>query len=234
MTAEEQPTEKDKSTEDMWDLNRKMTYDGARFDDRQQNFNQKMLGDGEMSAIFLQAIQERNLTTRLNSQELLERQQALKERQDQHSLAIERGQQNIQHQATINQALTAQNAVLAEISASHARNMKPIELRTIEPTREEALQDSAAGAVIQGVETVARAMTDRTQTSAANVSELSAARQVADTNVLNTLSELAGIVNVMQTEAASTQASFQSLSNQVSELIGVVQALSNTGPATNK
>ena len=234
MTAEEQPTEKDKSTEDMWDLNRKMTYDGARFDDRQQNFNQKMLGDGEMSAIFLQAIQERNLTTRLNSQELLERQQALKERQDQHSLAIERGQQNIQHQATINQALTAQNAVLAEISASHARNMKPIELRTIEPTREEALQDSAAGAVIHGVETVARAMTDRTQTSAANVSELSAARQVADTNVLNTLSELAGIVNVMQTEAASTQASFQSLSNQVSELIGVVQALSNTGPATNK
>jgi hypothetical protein len=234
MAEEAQPTEKDKSTEDMWDLNRKMTYDGARFDDRVENLNQKMVADAQAQALFWTMISERQAAAKLSSVEYQERQQSLRERQDQHSLAVERGQQNIQHQATLNQQSVQNAQVMNEISASQARAIKPVEYRTIEPTREEALADSAAAGVVQGVESVARAMTDRTQTSAANVAELSGARQVADTNILNTLSELAGIVNVMQTEAASTQASFQALSNQVSELIGAVQALSNTGPATNK
>jgi hypothetical protein len=118
----------------------------------------------------------------------------------------------------------SQASILNNVDQNKARMLVPVELRTVEPTREEVIQDAAAGAVVQGVETVARAMNDRTQTSAANIAELSAGRQVTDVNVLNTLSELAGIVNVMQTEAASTQAAFQGLAAQVAELTGVVQA----------
>jgi hypothetical protein len=230
MAPEEQPTEKDKSTEDMWDLNRKMTYDGARFDDRIENYNQKILADVQTQAAFLQLIQERSLALKLSSQELAERSQALKERQDLHAQAIERGQQAIQHQATLNQQAVVNAQFVNEISAENARAIKIVGFRTVEPTREEAMQDSAAGAVIQGVETVARAMNDRTQTSAANISELSAGRQVADANVINTLAEIAGVVATMQTQNSSTQASYQALANQVSELTLAVQALTANQP----
>ena len=219
--AEEQPTQKDLSTEDLWDLNRKLTFAsehadmrGITYDGRIENLNQKIIADAQGQAIFWQNIQERNLNAKLASQELLERQQGLKERQDQHSLAVQRDQANIAHAA-----------VLQNIDYSQARNMKPIEYRTVEPTREEVIQDGTAAAVSQAVDVITRSMSDRTQTSAANVSELSAARQVTDVNVLNTLAELAGITNVMQAQSASTQAAFQALASQVAELTGVVQAL---------
>jgi hypothetical protein len=219
--AEEQPTQKDLSTEDLWDLNRKLTYAneqadsrGITYDQRVENLNQKIVADAQGQAMFGLESQERQQVLKLNSVELAERMQALKERQDQHSLAIQRDQALIQHAAT-----------LANIDYSQARNLKAIEYRTIEPTREEVIQDGTAAAVSQAVDVITRAMSDRTQTSASNVSELSAARQVTDTNVLNTLSELAGITNVMQSQSASTQAAFQALTNQVAELTGVVQAL---------
>lgn len=226
--AEEQPTQKDLSTEDMWDLNRKQItagemfdhrvlghnlkgdVDGHNYDGRIENLNQKIVADAQAQAVFWQNIQERQLAAKLASQELLERSQnfwqTIRERQDHHHAQI------------------IQDATLNNIDLNKARMLVPVELRTVEPTREEAMQDAAAGSVIQGVETVARAMNDRTQTSAANIAELSANRQVADVNVLNTLSELAGIVNTMQAQVSNTQASFQALANQVAELTGVVQA----------
>jgi len=211
--AEEQPTQKDLSTEDMWDLNRKIQVGGEMYDHRIENLNQKTVADAQAQAIFWQNIQERQLALKLSSQELLERSTnfwtTMRERQDQH--ADQR----------------SQNSILNNVDANKARMLVPVELRTVEPTREEAIQDAAAGAVIQGVETVARAMNDRTQTSAANIAELSADRQVADVNVLSTLAELAGVVNAMQTQSATSQASFQGLSNQVAELVGVVQALAS-------
>ena len=213
--------EQDMSTQDMWDLNRKLTYAseqadqrGITYDGRVENLNQKIVADAQGQAMFWQASQERQAALKLASVELAERMQALKERQDQHALIIQRDQNAIQHQAT-----------LQNIDYSQARNIKSIEYRTIEPTREEVIQDGTAAAVSQAVDVITRAMSDRSQTTAANVSDLSAARQVTDTNVLNTLSELAGITNVMQSQSASTQAAFQALTNQVAELTGVVQAM---------
>jgi hypothetical protein len=211
MAAEEQPTEKDKSTEDMWDLNRKLMtsgemfdhrvighnlkgdIDGHNYDGRIENLNQKIVADAQAQAIFWQNIQERQASLKLASQELLERSQnfwtTMRERQDQHS------------------DQRSQSSVLNNIDENKARMLVPVELRTVEPTREESIQDATAAAVNQAVDTVTRAMVDRTQTSAANVSELSASRQVTDVNVL-----------------ATAQAAFQALTNQVAELTGVVQA----------
>jgi hypothetical protein len=187
---------------------------GITYDQRVENLNQKIVADAQGQAMFGLESQERQQVLKLNSVELAERMQALKERQDQHALMIQRDQAAIQHSAT-----------LANIDYSQARNIKPIEYRTVEPTREEVIQDGTAAAVAQATDTVTRAMVDRTQTSAANVSELSAARQVTDTNVLNTLSELAGITNVMQSQSATSQAAYQALTNQVAELTAVVKAL---------
>lgn len=221
--ADSQPSVQDYSTEDVWDLNRKLLYSaeqqdnrvlgmGQAYDGRVVNLNQKVVGDAQAQAIFWQNIQERQLALKMASQEL-------KERQDAHTVNMQRAWQSVDHQATLN-----------NVDYDKARMLAPVELRIVEPTREENLADSIAGAVTQGVESVARAQTDRTQTSAANLMETTAARQVADVNVLNTLSEVAGIVQSMQTQSATSQAAFQALSNQVSELVGVVQALTGNQP----
>lgn len=218
----------EESSAAVWDLNRKLTYAGEHYDSRAMNLNQKALADSQVQALFWQNIEERRLAAKLASQELLERQSAQRAIQDQHALAVQRDQQAIQHAATLNNVdyARARNGVQNDNEIAMKHDI--LSARTIEPTREETIQDATAAAVNQAVDTVSRAMVDRTQTSAANVSELSAARQVTDVNVLNTLSELAGIVNVMQTESASTQAAFQALSNSVAELVGVVQGLKSS------
>lgn len=209
--ADSQPSLQDYSDDDLWSLNRKLMFATEHFDHRVGNLNQKIVGDAQVQAVFWQNIQERQLALKLASQELLERSTnfwtTVRERQDQHAAQME------------------YTAGLKNIDLNKARAIVPIELRTIEPTREENLADATAGAVVQGVEAVARAQTDRTQTSAANVAELTAARQVADTNIINTLAEIAGVVQTMQTQSATSQAAFQSLAAQVGELVGVVQAL---------
>jgi len=220
--AEEQPTQKDLSTEDMWDLNRKLIYASEHYDQRIENLNQKTVADAQAQAVFWQNITERNLALKLASQELLERQQqfwaTMRERQDQHA-------DQRTHVATLHSTdyARARNGVQNDNEVAMKHNI--LAARTIEPTREENIADATSAAVNQAVDTVTRAMVDRTQTSAANVTELSAARQVADVNVLNTLSELAGIVQTMQTQSATSQAAFMALTNQVSELVGAVQAL---------
>jgi len=222
----EQPSLEDWSTESMWDLNRKIEAAGSMFDHRVMNLNQKVVGDAQAQAIFWQNIIERSEAAKLANKErelalkqatveLQERQMAIRERQDQHALTVERAQQAIQHQATLH-----------NIDYESARSAEILGLRTVEPKETlDAISETIADAAAKGAEIGARAMNDRTQTSAANVSELTAARQVADVNVLNTLAELAGIVQTMQTQASTTQASFQALSNQVAELVGGVQAL---------
>jgi hypothetical protein len=221
--AEEQPTQKDLSTEYMWDINRKLIYASEHYDQRIENLNQKTVADAQAQAVFWQNITERNLSLKLASQELLERQQqfwaTMRERQDQH--ADQRA-----HVATLGSVdyANARNGVLVnnEVAMKHnilaARAVEPKE--TLDTISEQIGNASAAGAsaVAQGIESIARAQTDRTQTSAANVAELSAARQVADVNVLNTLSQIVGIMN-------TAQAANQALANQVAELTGVVQAL---------
>jgi len=141
-------------------------------------------------------------------------------------LTVERAQQGIQHQTDVNALQLAR--LTNGVSNDHEIAMKHdiLSARTVEPKETlDVISSTVADAAAKGAEIGARAMSDRTQTSAANVSELSAARQVADVNVLNTLAELAGIVQTMQTQSATSQAAFQALTNQVSELIGSVQAL---------
>ena len=157
--AEEQPTQKDLSTEDMWDLNRKLMtagemfdqralghnlkgdVDGHTYDGRIENLNQKVVADAQAQAIFWQNIQERSLAAKLASQELLERQQnfwqTMRERQDQHS------------------DQRAHVSTLDNIDYNKVRDLQIIGMRTIEPTREENIADAQAAAVQQGVETVA-------------------------------------------------------------------------------
>ena len=205
-----------------WAYNHKLLADSAEYDNRAMNLNQKTIADAQAQAVFWQNIQERQLSLKLASQELLERQQQFwqttRERQDQHA-------DQRKHAATLDniEYSRARNGVQNDNETAMKHDI--MAARVIEPTREEVAQDQLIGGINQAVETVSRAMVDRTQTSAANVSELSAARQVADVNVLNTLSELAGIVQTMQTQSATSQAAFMALTNQVSELVGAVQAL---------
>ncbi len=205
--ADSQPSLQDYSDDDLWSLNRKLMYAAEQYDNRIVNLNQKVVGDAQAQAVFWQNILERQQTLKAASQEL-------KERQDMHAINLQRAWQSVDHQSVLN-----------NVDYAKARDNAVVTLRTIEPTREENLADSISGAVVQGVESVARAQTDRTQTSAANISELTAARQVADTNVISTLAEVAGVVQTMQTQSATSQAAFQALSNQVAELVGVIQAL---------
>lgn len=195
--ADSQPSLQDYSSEDMWDLNRKITFGGEQYDNRIENLNQKVVADAQAQAVFWQNIQERQLSLKLASQELMERQQnfwhTMRERQDHHNVDMARSRNGVQNDNEI--------AMKHNIMAA----------RTVEPSREEVSQDSVRAVVD-------RAMVDRTQTGAANVSELAAARQVTDVNVLNTLSEVVGIMN-------TAQASNQALANQVAELTGVVKAL---------
>lgn len=261
--ADTQPSLGDRSTDDMWDLNRKqltageakwmdtvglnhkLAYDGEKFDHRLQNLNgkiaadghqydnrienlnQKALADGHVQALFWQNISERQLALQQQAQALVEQRQQFWQsiRQDAQMFADQRLQQAGLNNTDLSRA---RNGVSNDNIQAMKHNI--LAARVIEPTREENIADAAAGAVVQGVETVARAMTDRTQTSAANVSELSAARQVADTNVINTLAEVAGVVQTMQTQSATSQAAFQALTNQVSELVGALQALTGNQP----
>ena len=193
-----QPSLEDWSTESMWDLNRKLLYASEHYDQRIENLNQKVVADVQAQQMFEIAKQERMLALKMASQELLERQRALLERQDQHASNMARIWQSVDHQATLN-----------NIDYGHTRNTEVLELRTIEPKETlDVASEAIADAASKGAQVGARAMVDSGQTSIGNLAGYSAVRQVADVNSINTM------------------AAYQALTNQVAELTLVVQALS--------
>lgn len=194
--ANSEPSLQDYSSNDMWDLNRKLTFAGeAKWQDV-VGLNHKALFDDVALTYARQRMQERQLE--LQERQLALRQEAqnfwmtTRERQDQHA-------DQRRHDST-----------LSNIEYQRGRDNVIIAARTVEPTREEVIQDATAGAINQAVDTVSRAMVDRTQTSTANIAETSAA------------------VNAIQAQSATAQAAYQALANQVAELTGVVQALAAT------
>lgn len=164
--ADSQPSVQDYSTEDLWDLNRKLLYATEHFDQRVINQNQKAVADAQAQALFWQNIEERRLAAKLASQEL-------KERADFHQIEMQRAHQSLDHQATLN-----------NLEYAKGRDMEVLTVRTIEPTREESAQDIAA---------------------------LSAVRQVTDVNVINTLSELLGVVQGFRTQMGEVDNALQAL-----------------------
>jgi hypothetical protein len=206
--ADSQPSIQDYSTDDMWDTNRKVIVDSEFFDNRVMNLNQKVVGDVQAQQMFEIAKQERVLALKLASQELLERQQAFKERQDQHSLIIQRDQQAVQHQADLNALGIARLSNSVSNDAEIAMKHNILSARTVEPKETlDTISETVSDAAAKGAQIGARAMADSGQTSIGNLAGYSAVRQVADVNSINTM------------------AAYQALSNQVAELTLAIQAL---------
>lgn len=196
-------------------------------------FNHKVQGDKFAESMAMTSSQERSLKLNLEAEERLlrlrEREQALKERQDLHEATLQQRQDqhaaNTARQWASNDHLASLNAEVVMHQAALNHNYQTTVAQLMPTMQMGHVGGQALGARIiepgevaeRGIESaIASGATG--EVGATNIANFTAARQVADTNIINTLAQVNGAVQNAQAQIVALEALIQGLSNQVANI----------------